>query len=81
MENLLYQGLQLTLLGMGTVFTFLLVLTFFTKGMSWIIVNLLPSGQPASVPLGATGDVDRQRLTAIIAAAVKQHKKSRLPHR
>ena len=33
-ENLIQQGLELTLYGMGTVFIFLVMLVFVTKGMS-----------------------------------------------
>ena len=78
-ENLTETGLILTLYGMGTVFTFLVLLIFATRAMSWLALRLDVS-EEASRPVPeqsararASGE-GGQVLTAIIAA-VHQHRK------
>jgi len=77
MSNLLDRGLELALLGMGTVFVFLTLLVMATMIMSRIILAFdialvdqeleqLGSGQPSL-------DQDR-RLVAVISAAVQQYR-------
>ncbi|MFD1218067.1 MULTISPECIES: OadG family protein [Microbulbifer] len=79
-ESLLQQGLDITLFGMGIVFTFLLTLIICTTLMSRFIGRFLPEAAPApaspsgqSTPAG-TGDA---RLKKIIEAAIEQHRKNR----
>jgi oxaloacetate decarboxylase gamma subunit len=75
----LQDGLILLLLGMGTVFVFLTLLVFLTKGMSSIVRKVTPKEQPAatspvveSVAPSAGNDAE---IAAAIAAAFVQSKK------
>ncbi|WP_226668854.1 OadG family protein [Microbulbifer aggregans] len=79
-ESLLQQGLDITLYGMGIVFTFLLVLVICTTIMSRVVTRLFPEAEPvAASPVstpasGAAGDL---RLRKIIQAAIEQHRNRR----
>ena len=69
-ESLLGQGVDLMLIGMGTVFVFLTLLVFATKAMSAVAQRL----QPASIPLPPQQEQDEQ-VVAAIAGAIAQHRK------
>lgn len=69
-ESLLGQGLDLMLIGMGTVFVFLTLLVFATKAMSAVALRLQPV--PASVPPKQEQD---EQVVAAIAGAIAQHRK------
>ncbi len=73
------QGLDITLFGMGIVFTFLLVLVICTTVMSRLITRFFPEAEPVVAPAantaaGAAGD---ERLKKIIKAAIEQHRNKR----
>jgi oxaloacetate decarboxylase (Na+ extruding) subunit gamma len=65
--DLLEQGLELMLIGMGTVFVFLILLVAAMNLMSWLVAQL-PAAAPA--PGVAAQDV------AAIAAAIRMHRKN-----
>lgn len=75
-ETLLQQGLDITLFGMGIVFTFLLLLVIGTSIMSRIIVRNFPEAEPAA-PAPSSPAANDARLRAIIKAAIDQHRKRR----
>ncbi|WP_428818655.1 OadG family protein [Microbulbifer sp. MCCC 1A16149] len=72
------QGLDITLFGMGIVFTFLLVLVICTTIMSRFITRFFPEAEPviapAPSPAAEPGDA---RLKKIIEAAIEQHRNKR----
>lgn len=72
------QGLDITLFGMGIVFTFLLVLVICTTIMSRFITRFFPEPEPviAPAPSPAAGPGDA-RLKKIIEAAIEQHRNKR----
>ncbi|MEZ5491566.1 MAG: OadG family protein [Gammaproteobacteria bacterium] len=82
-ENLTETGLMLTLYGMGTVFTFLVLLIFATRAMSWLALRLAtseqasPSVSTSSAPERTSGA--RGEILAVITAAVHQHRKAKKP--
>ncbi|NRB41351.1 MAG: OadG family protein [Pseudomonadales bacterium] len=74
-ENLLNEGLELMLFGMGTVFVFLTVLVLVTMLMSAIVQRFFPDApeqtltttpRPAPVPASNNDE----QLLAVITAAV-----------
>jgi len=64
--NLLEQGLQLMLVGMGTVFTFLTLLVLAMSLMAAIIQRLTPAA--------ASDEVSSEEIAAI-SAAIAEHRK------
>nr|WP_277608662.1 OadG family protein [Microbulbifer elongatus] len=74
------QGLDITLFGMGIVFTFLLLLVICTTVMSRVMTRYFPEPEPAAAPsLAPTtqSDAGNQRLRKIIEAAIEQHRNRR----
>jgi len=71
----LFEGLALTGIGMGVVFTFLIVLVMVTNSMSRLVLRFAPEAvtavQGGSIP-GAR--LDDAQLIAIISAAIHQHR-------
>jgi oxaloacetate decarboxylase (Na+ extruding) subunit gamma len=65
--NLLEQGLQLMLVGMGTVFTFLTLLVLAMSLMAAIIQRLTPAA--------ANDEVSSEEIAAI-SAAIAEHRKA-----
>ena len=74
--DLLIQGSELMLLGMGIVFGFLTVLVFTLKGMSQLAARLdaTPPGQATPEPINVT---DNRQLIAVISAAITRYRASR----
>jgi oxaloacetate decarboxylase gamma subunit len=76
--SLMQQGIDLMLFGMGTVFTFLVVLIGATVAMSALIK--LVAGEPVVSPLQTsaifsdTGKAEQGELVAVITAAIAQHR-------
>ncbi len=66
--DLLRQGLELMLVGMGTVFVFLSLLVLSTLGMSRLVMRWQP---PAEV---APGAADSAAVVAAMTAAVIHHR-------
>lgn len=74
--NLLERGIELALIGMGTVFVFLTMLVLATLLMSWLIRRLLPEAAAQPVPAGRKG-ADDGELVAVIGAAIRHHRARR----
>ena len=76
-NDLVLQGVELMLLGMGIVFSFLTVLVFTLRGMSWL-ADRLDSGVAAESAAAAPINVsDNRQLVAVIAAAVARYRAQR----
>ncbi len=72
--DLILQGVELMLLGMGIVFGFLTLLVFTLRGMS-LLADRLDTGEAAGPAAAAAIDVtDDPRLVAVISAAVARHR-------
>ena len=72
MENLVSQGFELAIFGMGTVFMFLTLLILATHGMSLLVQKY----EAKNTADAATQKVDRH-LLAIISGAIAQHRSKR----
>jgi len=78
MGNLLQQGLELTIFGMGTVFVFLVMLIFATREMSRLAIRF---GGSETSEASMTADTispsnsrESNELIAVITAAIQQHR-------
>ena len=77
MNELLLRGFDLMIIGMGVVFSFLLVLVFLTSLMSRLVLRFEPA--PAAVPAprvrkpASPAHVDAHTL-AVIQDAIHQHR-------
>jgi oxaloacetate decarboxylase gamma subunit len=67
--NLMVQGLELMLAGMGTVFVFLTALVGATTLMSRLVMRYLPSE--------TAGDEPDAEEIAVITAAIAEHRRGR----
>jgi oxaloacetate decarboxylase gamma subunit len=84
MLELLAEGLKIAVLGIGFVYTFLLILIFSTTAMSFLITRLFPESEtiatqpsPAATPLtGRPGTLDLFTFAAI-SAAIHHHRAKR----
>lgn len=77
-SELLLEGVELMLFGLGSVFIFLVLLIVCIRLMSFLI-GCFDSGvaaQPASEPAGAAAEIDADLLAAI-QAAIHQHRARR----
>ena len=75
--NLLLQGVELMLLGMGIVFGFLGILVFTLRGMS-ALADRLDDGQVLESATPLPIDVsDNRQLVAVITAAVARYRAHR----
>ncbi|MDF1764640.1 MAG: OadG family protein [Oleibacter sp.] len=74
-QNLVSQGLELMIFGMGVVFVFLIMLVFVTGLMSKLVTKFTP--EPVLVPVkpkvNKQSGVDPQ-LLKVLSAAVKEHR-------
>jgi oxaloacetate decarboxylase gamma subunit len=76
------QGLELMLFGMGTVVVFLTLLILSTTLMSWFLGRYYPepetpvsgAGRPVAL---SPQSVDQDRLVAVITAAIHRHRKGK----
>lgn len=71
-ENLLAQGVELMLVGMGTVFVFLTALVIATSLMSAVVARRQPSEPPSSPAIGA-GPTEEE--VAAITVAIDQYRR------
>jgi oxaloacetate decarboxylase gamma subunit len=76
LAQMLLSGVNLMLIGMGIVFSFLLLLVWIiqrTHGLlvRWEAKDAPPAAEPS--PLASSGSVDSQAVVAAIIAAVHQH--------
>lgn len=81
--SLIGESLNLMAIGMGIVFSFLLLLVVLLRAMSWIAGRLSPglpeaSAQPAAMPTGSdAARVSNDELIAVISAAITRYRSSR----
>ena len=78
-NNLIGEGIELMLYGMGTVVVFLTLLVFVTAGMSALVRRFFPlPPEPAAVTtsIAAQPDAD-SKVMAVIAAALHRHRSSK----
>ncbi|MEH6583741.1 MAG: OadG family protein [Halioglobus sp.] len=80
--DIIDQGLELMLFGMGTVVVFLTLLIFATTGMSWLLGRYFPEAELPTSNEGPTlaqpvPAADQSLLVAIITAAIHQHRNSK----
>ena len=77
MDNLINQGLELAIFGMGTVFVFLALLIAATKTMSALVLKFQPALADNTVAPAATQSnltPEDGQLLAVISAAIMQHR-------
>lgn len=76
-SELIMEGVELMILGMGSVFVFLILLVFVTGFMSTVLTRFFPEALPApkapAKRAKAPAAVDPE-LIAAIGAAIKQHR-------
>lgn len=75
--DLLIQGLELMVLGMGIVFAFLTILVFTLRGMSLLAGRLETAPAPVSATPAPVNVSDNRQLVAVITAAVARYRASR----
>jgi len=72
--NLLIEGLKFMILGMGTVFIFLIVMIAFMYTMSTLINKFFPEPQ-MSVDIPENTQSDNKKIVAAITAVIAHHNK------
>ena len=73
--DIVADGLGLMAFGMGTVFTFLVILIFATNIMSFLVNKFFPEAPAAPAkPVQAPGQGVDPQLLKVLAAAVKEHR-------
>ncbi|GAB3091353.1 hypothetical protein G8770_12740 [Aestuariicella hydrocarbonica] len=76
-QEIMQQGVDLMLFGMGSVFVFLTVLVIATMIMSSLVQRFFPEPVPLPVPAAKApvpAGVNDPKLLAIIKAAVDKHR-------
>ncbi len=87
-SELLREGLYLMVFGMGFVFSFLVVLVYAVKLMSYLVVRFSPEPETtvkpmvrhevSSQPAEASSQLaDNERIKAVLAAAIHHHRRVR----
>ena len=79
-ENIITEGLNLMLMGMGTVFVFLTLLVFVTSFMSSLIQKYLPETSAEVLPTAASSlssGKNDPSLLAVISAAIHAHRSNK----
>lgn len=78
MNQLLSEGLNLMLVGMGAVFVFLTLLVFTTSFMSKLVAKYSPAQSPViptTTPVSTTPSNENDpQLLAVITAAIHKHR-------
>lgn len=78
-SNMIWEGINLMFIGMGTVFVFLILLVFCTQMMSRLIARYFPDAViPATPPVPVTATPDpaqSNEMLAAVTAAVHHHRK------
>jgi oxaloacetate decarboxylase gamma subunit len=77
--DLINESLRLMAIGMGIVFSFLLLLVLLLRVMSWLAAKLAPdtaaeSGASATMPAFAATGASESELIAVISAAVGRYR-------
>jgi oxaloacetate decarboxylase gamma subunit len=79
-DQIINQGVELMLYGMGTVVLFLAVLVVATGAMSRLLARYLPEAEPVTTPppqRTARAAQPDAELVAVITAAVHRHRAKR----
>ena len=75
MENLVFEGFKFMALGMGTVFSFLILMIGAMNLQAYIIHKFFP--EPAPVPPAAKANTSKQSAkVAAVTAAIMHHKQA-----
>ena len=77
MDPILVAGLELMLIGMGTVFVFLMVLVVATKTMSSLVQRFAQVPPNLATPMITGGSNPSAEEVAAITAALHQHRINR----
>ena len=74
--NLVMEGVKFMFLGMGTVFTFLIIMILCMNAMSYIIHRFFPEPQSNATAqtTGAAQQQNKKKIVAAITAAIIHHR-------
>jgi len=72
--NLILEGLKFMVLGMGTVFAFLVIMIVCMNIMSTIIHKFFPEPQVSASPTAPAQQKDNKKVIAAISAAISHHR-------
>ena len=72
--NLILEGLKFMVLGMGTVFAFLIIMIVCMNIMSTIIHKFFPEPQTSASPSAPVQQQDNKKVIAAITAAIAHHR-------
>lgn len=72
--NLVIEGLKFMLLGMGTVFAFLIIMILCMNAMSTIVHKFFPEPQASADVTTSAPKQDKKKIVAAITAAIKYHR-------
>ena len=75
--DLMMTGVELMFMGMGIVFSFLILLVFILKVMSWLAARFLTPEPPAPISAAAQPVPADDTLVAVISAAVARYRTTR----
>jgi oxaloacetate decarboxylase gamma subunit len=82
--NLFGEGLNLLVLGMGFVFTFLVFLVFVMSGASRLLARFEPEPKLSTVSIKphqrAQSLAEDNQLIAVLASAIHTHRKNTMAH-
>ncbi|AKH19616.1 OadG family protein [Sedimenticola thiotaurini] len=76
-SNLLFDGVNLMLLGMGSVFLFLTVLVFTMSGVSRLVIAFSGDelySDPQGHPLPTEPETEHEEVIAVISAAISRYR-------
>ncbi len=71
--NLVLEGVKFMILGMGTVFVFLIIMIACMNIMSSVINKFFPEPQP-SAGASSAGAQNKKKIVAAITAAIAHHR-------
>ena len=72
--NLIIEGFKFMVLGMGTVFAFLVIMIVCMNIMSSVIHKYFPEPQASSDAPASTQQKDNKKIVAAITAAIAHHR-------
>jgi oxaloacetate decarboxylase gamma subunit len=77
LSDLLMKGVELMLIGMGSVFVFLATLVVALKGMSQLATRLQPEMPVVERKSGLIPKEEDEQLIAVISAAISRYRSNR----
>ena len=72
--NLVLEGVKFMVLGMGTVFVFLIIMIACMNIMSSVINKFFPEPQPSTGAQSSGTQGDQKKIVAAITAAIAHHR-------